>query len=199
MTYQAITHVTDELVERFRAVAEHPDVPVEPREVQLASPEEVGANATTRIALYPFRVTRDGSTGSMHPRRAGDAAHRDAPLSVAVQYLVTVYPDDTEGSTSGTYDQQRLLGLALQTLHDNSLLEPDAVAGVEQDAPIGVTIADDPLEQYCNLWNQFPDATYQPSVIVEVGPVVIRSMNVDEIAAVAERDVDVDRRPDDRD
>lgn len=193
MTYEAIRYVSDALVDVLAETARHPEVPVGPDEVELLSPGDVGPNSTVRIGVYPYRVRKDGSVGSMNTTPVNDTARRDPPLPLAIDYLVTAYPREDEDHTSGTVGQQQALGLALQTIHDTGVLDPADTDGLEQDTRIGLSVSDPPREELFSLWARF-DATYQPSVTVEVSPVMIQSINEESFSRVAERDVDVARR-----
>lgn len=195
MTYEAIRNVSEALVDELAETADHPELPVEPDEVELLSPGDVGPNSTVRIGLYPFRIGKDGSVGSMSTTQVGDSARRDPPLSVTIHYLVTAYPRDDEDDDSGTLGQQQALGLALQTIHDLSVLEPADTDGLDQEPHVALSITDTPLDDLVALWARF-DATYQPSVVVEAAPVMIQSINEAAFTRIAERDVDVDRNAD---
>jgi hypothetical protein len=191
MTYEAIRHVSEALVDRLQSTVDHPELPVSPNQIELTSPADIGPNSTVRVGVYPYRVTQDGSVGSMSRQEVDDSAHRDPPLPVTIDYLVTTYPRDDEDSVSGTIGQQQALGLVLQTINDNSVFEPEAVQGIEQNSRIALSITSQPLEQLLSLWARF-DATYHPSVSVEAAPVMIQSINETEFTRVAERDVDVE-------
>lgn len=195
MTYEAIRHVSDALVDRLAESADYPELPVDPDEIELLSPGDIGPNSTVRIGLYPYRVRKDGSVGSMSTTSVGESARRDPPLPVTVDYLVTAYPREDEDNISGTVGQQQALGLVLQTINDAGILEPAETAGIEQDTRIGLSITEIPFDQVLSIYAQF-DATYQPSVTIEASPVMIQSINEAEFTRIAERDVDVDRRPD---
>lgn len=194
MTYEAIRHVTEAVLDVLSETADHPDLPVDPDEVQLTSPGDVGPNDITRIGVYPYRVRKDGSVGSMNTTQVGDSARRDPPLPVSVDYLLTAYPRDDEDNESGTIGQQQALGLALQTINDRGVFEPEDVDRLEQETRLTLSITETPHEELMSLWARF-DATYQPSVVVEASPVMIASLNETTFTRIAERDVDVERDP----
>ncbi|QIB76123.1 DUF4255 domain-containing protein [Halogeometricum borinquense] len=195
MTYEAIRYVSEALVDLLKETADYPELPVEPDEIELISPADIGPNSTVRIGFYPYRVRKDGSVGSMNTTPVGESAKRDPPLPITIDYLVTAYPRDDEDNVTGTIGQQQALGLVLQTLNDVGILEPEETEGIEQDTRIGLTITNAPLDEVFSLWARF-DATYQPSVTVEVSPVMIQSINEAEFSRIAERDVGVERKPD---
>lgn len=192
MSYEAIRQVTETLVDLLSETADHPELPVAPEGVQLASPADVGPNSVTRIGVYPYRVRKDGSVGSMNTTQVGDTTRRDPPLPVAVDYLVTAYPREDEDTVSGSFGQQQALGLALQTVNDRGVVEPEGPEPVDQDTRLTFSLRDSSHEELMSLWARF-DATFQPSVSVEAAPVMIRSLNETVFTRVAERDVDVDR------
>jgi hypothetical protein len=192
MTYEAIGHTTETFVELLSDTADHPELPVSPDEVQLASPADVGPNDITRIGIYPYRVRKDGSVGSMNTTQLDDSARRDPPLAVAIDYLVTAYPREDEDIVSASTGQQQALGLALQTINDRGVIEPENEWSIDQDTRLTISLRESSQEALTSLWARF-DATYQPSVSVEASPVMIRSLNETAFARIAERDVDVNR------
>ncbi|MDS0260509.1 DUF4255 domain-containing protein [Haloarcula sp. S1CR25-12] len=194
MTYEAIRHVTETFRDLLSETADHPELPVAPDEVQLASPGDVGPNDITRIGIYPYRVRKDGSVGSMNTTQVGDSTRRDPPLSVAIDYLVTAYPREDEDNDSGTIGQQQALGLALQTVSDRGVIEPEEMDRLDQGTRLTLSLSETPHEELMSLWARF-DATFQPSVVVEAAPVMIASLNETEFTRIAERDVDVEQDP----
>ncbi|ELZ08793.1 hypothetical protein C478_17956 [Natrinema thermotolerans DSM 11552] len=195
MTYEAIRHVTEALVDLLAETAAYPELPVNPDEIELISPGDIDANSTVRIGLYPYQVRKDGSVGSMNKTQVGDSARRDPPTPVTVDYLVTAYPREDEDNVSGTLGQQQALGLVFQTIDDVGVFEPTEIDAIDQDTRIGLSITDLPLEQLLSLYARF-DATYQPSITVEASPVMIQSINEAAFTRVAQRDVGVKKRPD---
>lgn len=192
MTYEAIGHVSETFVDLLSETAAHPDLPVGPDDVQLVSPGGVGPDDSTRIGIYPYRVRKDDSVGSMNTTSVGDSARRDPPLPVAVDYLVTAYPRDDEDNDSGTVGQQQALGLALQTVNDRGVVDPDEMERLNQGTRLTLSLSETPHEELMSLWARF-EATFQPSVVIEASPVMIASLNETAFTKITERDVDVER------
>jgi len=195
MTYEAIRHVTEALVDLLSETADYPEVPVNPDEIELISPGDINANSTVRIGLYPYQVRKDGSVGSLNKTQIGDATRRDPPVPVTVDYLVTAYPRADEDNVSGTLGQQQALGLVFQTIEDVGVFEPTEIEAIDQDTRIGLSITELPLDQLLSLYARF-DATYQPAIRVEASPVLIQSINEAAFTRVTERDVGVEKQPD---
>jgi hypothetical protein len=196
VTFTAVAAVGETLLDLFRARIERQRPASFSRsDVALTSPEAVDADSGIRLGLFPYRVARDGTVGATAPE-VTRSTKRDPPLPLSLRYLLTAYPDDGDGDrTTKTLAQQRTLGLAIQLLHDNSRLEPEAcAAGLEQERPLSITVTSEPVDRLTNLWTRFGDATYHPSVTFEVSPVLIRSTNEESVTRVDERETDLSRR-----
>lgn len=201
MTDTAVAAVGETLLELFRARIERRRTHSLSRsDVALASPEAVDTESGIRLGLFLYRVTRDGDAGAAAPEIT-QSTKRDPPLPLSLRYLLTAYPDDGDGErTTKTLAQQRTLGLAIQLLHDNARLEPEAcAAALDQECPLSIAVTAQPPDRLTNLWTRFGDATYHPSVTFEVSPVLIRSTNEESVTRVDERETDVSRRSDDPD
>ncbi len=164
VTFTAVAAVSETLLELFqKQIEQRRNVSFSRSDVALTSPETVDADSGVRLGLFLYHVTRDEKAGAAAPEIV-QSTKRDPPLPLSLQYLLTAYPMDDEGEqATGTLAQQRTLGLAIQLLHDNSRLEPDAcAAGLDQERHLSITVTSEPLDQLTNLWARFGDATYHP-------------------------------------
>lgn len=194
--YDVIATVSEALVERLRtAVAEREDViSIDSSDIVLASPDEVGADADTRLSLYLYTVEPTGH--QMHKQIVEDDVRRDPPLSLRLHYLLTAYPSGsgTDETTNHT-DQHHTLGLAMQVLHDNATVAPedlDDSVETEQDATL--SMASDAEDRIARLWDSFRDVPLYPSAAYTVEPVRIDSRREEQITRVSERDVEAHPR-----
>lgn len=195
MSHRALIDISETLVAQLREAADHDGIPIDPDTIELLSPEEVGAEADTRLAVYPLQVDEDGTTGPT-TRQVSESTRREPPLAVSVRYLVVAYPaEDTD--QADVVDQLRALGLALQTVHDTPVIDPTEDVPLEQDREVSLSIASVSTDERTSVWTRFPDATHRPSAIIDAGPVMIQSANTDEFTRVSERETDLGRRSDD--
>lgn len=201
-TYAAIADVSEALVERLRdQVAERSDVvSIDRSEIGVVSPGESAAEADVRLGLYLYRVTEDGSMKNVERYDPGQDTTAEPPLALELRYVLAAYPAQSgREETSKALDQQRLLGLAMQVLYDNSVLDSESLSGSgDEDANVTVSLAREPTDTFSTLWNTLTDDNLQPAALYHVGPVQIDPRAGEEIQRVTDRAAEVERLPEER-
>lgn len=181
MTSDAIAAVSERLRTLLRDRFE--DEEIDREAVALGSPADLDGRSSPRLGLYLYRI----EPAREHTER--DRRQSAPPLSLDLRYLLTAYPP-AEGATGGALGQHRLLGLALQTLHDVSVLDvPEAV----DDRDIRLSLEERGQDDRAWVWEAFPETPYRPSVSYHVRPVVIESRIEQDIPEVTERRTSVSR------
>jgi hypothetical protein len=113
-----ISHVTESLQALLRAAITNGG-PLPGTPVDLRSPKEIGtAAAVTLVSLWLYRVRRLDELVNAPPVRRPDGRLSPRPLPLNLHYLVT--PIAGESLT-----RQRLLGAAMQALHQQPRLGPE--------------------------------------------------------------------------
>jgi len=166
--------------------------------VSLVSPDEVGADSETRLSLSLYRVEENAAMKNTETARHGDpTVSQEPPLALDLYYLVSAYPGGTDDRTAATVEQQRILGLAMQTFHDNAVLSGDQLAGsLDTELELQVSLVNASVDELSGLWSTVPEAAFQPSAVYHVGPVLIDSRQREEVVPVTDREATVDRTPD---
>ena len=199
--YTAIGAVGETLVGLLRArIAERrrdsPDVlDIEGSQVGLASPDDVDAGEDLRLTLYLYQVSESAHLKNAEREAVGTDRLRRPPLALDLHYLLTAYPatrghgPSAVSRTDRTAEQHRLLGLAMQVLQDNAVVDGDDLSGglTEQ---LYVSLEPQATEDVLNIWNTFAESPYQPSVSYVVGPVRIDSTAAFDAYRVVERDIE---------
>jgi hypothetical protein len=181
MTSEAIAAVG----ERLRAILRDrlADEGIDRETVALGSPADLAAKATPRLGLYLYRIEPAREHTDRERRQSAP------PLSLDLRYLLTAYPP-SEGASGGTLGQHRLLGLAMQTLHDVSVLDvPEAV----DDREVRLSLEERGPDDRAWVWETFPETPYRPSVSYHVRPVVIDSRIDRTVPEVTDRRTSVSR------
>lgn len=155
-----IGHVSQSLQDMLRAAITDAG-PFTGTQVELRSPKEIGTPAapTMILSLWLYRVRRFDDIENTPARIGPDGRLRRAPLPLLLHYLVTPLASDE-------LNRQRLLGAAMQALHDQArigteFLRPGLLA--EDDVPIGLHLEQQSLEDASRVW-QALQAPYQLSV-----------------------------------
>jgi len=165
--------------------------------VSLVAPDEVDEESETRLSLSLYRIEENASMKNTDLGHTGDPnVSQEPPLVLDLYYLVTAYPGSADG-TAATVEQQRVLGLAMQTFHDNAVLSGEQLTGsLDAEAELQLSLVNTSVDELTGLWTTYPDASFQPSVVYHVGPILIDSRQREEITPVTDRETSVDRTPD---
>lgn len=177
-SYDAIAVASETLVELLRdRIAERGDViSVNRSEIALVSPDDVGADSDVRLSVFLYDVVENSVMKNQRVEQADAGTKPQTPVVLDLQYLLTAFPSQSGGDeTTNTLDQQRVLGLAMQVLHDNSHLGADELPASIADTDIQITLENEGFGALTDVWTSFRDTALQPSVAYQFGPVVIES------------------------
>ena len=194
--YTAIADVSETLLALLRdRFAGRDDVfSMDGEAISLVAPDEVDADSETRLSLSLYRIEENAAMKNTEAHTGDPTVAREPPLALDLYYLVTAYPGGTDGGTAATVDQQRVLGLAMQTFHDNAVLSEDDLGGsLDPDLELQISLVNASVDELSGLWSTVPDAAFKPSAVYHVGPVLIDSRQQEEIVPVTERETTVDR------
>jgi len=161
--------------------------------IALASPNRIEDESEVRLSVFLYSVSKNDVLNTRHREYSQDEeTAQDPPLALDLHYLVTAYPAGSNGDlTPETLDQHRILGLAVQTLHDNGLLDGTEFGRNGQfDRDISITLQTDTSEEAMDIWfNAVGETPYHLSVAYTVGPVLVDSRVEEEIPPVDEREM----------
>jgi hypothetical protein len=149
-----ISHVTESLQGLLRAaIAAGGSLSGTP--VDLRSPREIGgAGNQTLLSLWLYRVRRLDELNNAPPQRQPDGRLSVRPLPLNLHYLLTPI-------AANPLTAQRLLGLAMQALHQEARLGADflhpALLETTQ-ASVGIHLEPQTAEEAVRIWH----ALHQP-------------------------------------
>lgn len=197
-TYTAIADVSETLVALLRdRVAARDDVfAMDEEAVSLAAPDAVDGESATRLSLSLYRIEENASmkNSDLSPTASSPTVSQEPPLVLDLYYLLTAYPGGGSADvTTATVEQQRVLGLAMQTFHDNAVLRDKQLSGsLDSDLDLQISLVNTPADELTGLWSTVPDAAFQPSAVYHVGPVLLDSRQREEVTPVTDRETTVD-------
>lgn len=199
-SYTAIADVSETLCGLLRdQFVDRDDVfSIDGEAVSLVSPDEVSEDSSTRVGLSLYRIEENASMKNSNTAHAtsNPIVAQEPPLALDLYYLVTAYSGATDG-TAATLEQQRLLGAAMQTFHDDAVLSGEQLSGtLDSDIDLQISLVNTSVDELTGLWTTVPDTAFQPSAVYHVGPVLIDSRRREEITPVTDRETTVDRSPD---
>lgn len=197
--YTAIAEVSQTLLELLgEAVASRENlVSLDAENIALVDPDDVSADDQTRLSISLYHLEENVSMTNSRPYHPSDPNLEDgSPLGVDLYYLLTAHPGGSDDSTAQRLEQQRVLGLALQTFQDNAILRDEQLSkGLEADGPLTISLVSQSLGERTNRRSTAPDTAFQPSVLYHVSPVVIDSRQHEELTPVIERETALGRYP----
>lgn len=145
-----------------------------PVSVSTLPPERVIAGANV-LGLYCYHVSPDASNRFRPRQPSGERPIATSPLTVILNYILTAHP-----TIVGDFDalaEQRLLGLAMKTLHDFAVIDDTTRVGGQIVMPIeirgqrnsfSVTQLQLTPGEALNYWANETQTTVRPSAYYEV-------------------------------
>ena len=174
--YAAIAQASETLVELLRErITERSDVvAVDRSEIALVSPAEVGADSEVRLSVFLYDVRENGVLKNQERTVIDEDTSRRPPLALDLRYLLTAFPSQSgSDETANTLDQQRVLGLAMQVLYEHAVLGPDELPSALSETEVRITLEEESLGAFTDVWSTFGDTSLQPSVAYQFSPVLI--------------------------
>lgn len=197
-TYSAIADVGVTLVELlYVGIQEQIDIKKE--EIVLSSPDEAGGQR--RLTVYLYQVTENSHLPNADRRDgAGDESDFDTanepPLVLDLHYLLTAHPKQGGQSGAGntltttTSEQHKLLGLAMQVLHENSILRGADLSESFSGRELHISLETSSTDELTNIWSTFHEQPLRPSITYIVTPAVIESTESHDLHRVVKRRIE---------
>jgi hypothetical protein len=185
VTYAALATVSETLVELLRDRIDERGgvVSIDRSEIALVSPDDVGADSDVRLSVFLYDVRENSVMKNQSAPAVDHDRTRDTPLALDLRYLVTAFPSQSgSADTANTLDQQRVLGLAMQVLHDNAVLGADELPPSLAADTVEISLEEESMSAFTDIWSTFGDAPLQPSVVYQVSPVLVESTNEEAVS-----------------
>ena len=118
---------------------------------------------------------------------------RYPPTAYVLYYMMTVISNEQINTRS--VNEQRIFGKALQTLADNTILEPYQLIGsaAENREPVNIMSNNLSFEEKSKLWN-FQNSPYRLSAFYKVAPVYVESNRMKESRRVIETRIGINTK-----
>lgn len=195
--YTAIAEVSQTLLSLLRQEVDSRDdvVSLDAETIALVDPEDVSVDDQTRLSVSLYHLEENAAMKNSQPRHPTDPNVKEgSPLGLDLYYLLTAHRGGSDESTAQTLEQQRVLGLAAQTLHDNAIVSGEQLAGgLKADGPLTISLVDESLTERTNRVSATPESTFQPSALYQVSTAVVDSQQHETVPSVTERDTAVGR------
>jgi hypothetical protein len=183
-TYKAIAGVSSSLKALLR------DRMTEVADITIAPPDvAVDSHTGRRINLYLYHLSENPYLKNQEiPGEGYPGAYGHPPLSLDLRYIFTAFGQNETGQDADI-EAQRILGDAMQVLHDTGIITPDLVEK-KQPPPqprildpsllgeyeqIKITFQPTTIEEISKIWTALPKVNFRRSVLYEVSVVQIQS------------------------
>jgi len=168
--YQAIADTGRTLVQLFEEQLV-PVLDLQPKSVGLSAPSEAG---NLSLSLFLYQVEENGiNRQSYHHSQGAGNSQSSPPVALDLSYIMTAH--STAEPPQRALDEQRILGRAIQILHDNPILRNSRLQGtlLEHGEELRIHFVQPlPLQTLAVL---FPNMPYKLSFTFSVTPVYIDS------------------------
>lgn len=160
-----------------------PDPIIESASIGLSSPIEDN-ELVVSVYLYEIRQSKEYQIYDMISQ--GNDLLQYPPLSLELSYLITVHSAADAGVRA--WDNNRLMGHILQTMHDHAILSGNDLVGTLRDhnEELRIIFEDIPSEK---LFNFFPQKPYKLSLGYSVSPVLLESKRTKKVTRILESDI----------
>ncbi|MFD2171201.1 DUF4255 domain-containing protein [Tumebacillus lipolyticus] len=158
-----------------------PDPIPQPEMIGLVAPADKGDFV---LSLFLYQIEQNGMAQQSYMIDNGPSV-QDPPMAVDLHYLITAH--SSADLQTRAIDEQRIMGRALQVLHDNSWLKGSALQGALSDSNEEFKIV---MREPINLHTAitlFPNQPYKLSFNFMAGPVYIDSGKNKPIGRIVER------------
>ena len=177
--YTAISDVGDSIIKLLR---EHlvPE-PIDKKEnIGLCSPAEKG---DFQLTLYLYNIEESGEFRQTEMIKLTDGNLQYPAISFNLYYLLTAY--STAELKSKASDEHKILGRAIQVLHDNAILTGNDLSGSLKNSnqDIRIQVKNLTYDEMMRIWN-FSNIPYNLSIAYRVGPILIDSTRIKETKRV---------------
>ncbi|MFC4101936.1 DUF4255 domain-containing protein [Paenibacillus xanthanilyticus] len=185
-TYAVIAEAGASLLALLRE-AMSPEPVTHPELIGMASPADKG---DLSLSLYLYRVAESSEGRRTEFIASGSGMLQFPPLALDLYYLLTPY--SSADLQSRTLDEHRILGKALQVLHDNAVLRAPYLTGSLAERGEELRITMDPMtpDALNGVWN-FGSLPQKLSIPLRIGPVYIESTKLKPTTRVVERQIRV--------
>lgn len=172
-SYTAIADVSRSIVEMLRATMV-PE-PVQKEEwIGLCPPNDRG---NYLLGLYLYNMDENPEQRSSSKQFLDREHYKEPPLSINLYYTLFAYSDAEPASRA--YDEQRILGRAIQQMNENRRLTGDYLCGSlkEKKEEFILELIPIALEEKVRIWSLFQQP-YHISAFYKVGPVLLESTKI---------------------
>ncbi len=187
--YRAIADVGETLIGLLRDKMEDL-IPTD--SIILASPGEIDAKDNVRLSLFLYQVLENAHLKNQEIQVTDPTKVTFPPQILELYYMLTSHVSSGEqDKTEKALEEHRVLGRALQVLHDNSVLSGSLLKGnLDKNDELHITLTLPSLDDLTKIWTTFAGRPFKSSVCYVVTPVRIDSAREMSVQRVISKEMD---------
>ncbi|WP_370573517.1 DUF4255 domain-containing protein [Methanomethylovorans sp.] len=187
--YRAIADVGETLIGLLRDKMEDL-IPTD--SIILASPGEIDAKDNVRLSLFLYQVLENAHLKNQEIQVTDPTKVTFPPQILELYYMLTSHVSSGEqDKTEKALEEHRVLGRALQVLHDNSVLSGSLLKGnLDKSDELHITLTLPSLDDLTKIWTTFAGRPFKSSVCYVVTPVRIDSAREMSVQRVISKEMD---------
>lgn len=180
-SYTIIADVSRSIVEMLRKTM-IPE-PIQKEEgIGLCSPNDRGNHI---LGIYLYDLEENPEQRSKERRYLDREHYKEPPISINLYYMLFAYSDADPANR--IYDEQRILGRAIQQMNENRRLTDEYLKGTLKEKEEFIELAMIPisLEEKVRIWSLFQQP-YRICAFYKAGPVFLESTKIFQTKRVKE-------------
>jgi len=144
----------------------------------LASPGDIDSKDNVRLSLFLYQVLENAHLKNQEMQAADPTKLVFPPQALELYYLLTSHVSSGEQDrTEKTLEEHRVLGRALQIMHDNPVLSGSLLKGnLDKSDELHITLTSLSTDDLTRIWTTFQGRPLRSSVCYVVTPVRIDSV-----------------------
>jgi hypothetical protein len=158
----------------------------------LASPGEIDSKDNVRLSLFLYQIVENAHLKNQEMQVTDPTKVNFPPQILELYYMLTSHVSSGEqDKTEKALEEHRVLGRALQVLHDNSILSGSLLKGnLDTSDELHITLTSPTLDDLTKIWTTFAGRPFRSSVCYVVTPVRIDSGREMSVQRVISKEMD---------
>lgn len=158
----------------------------------LASPGEIDSKDNVRLSLFLYQIVENAHLKNQEMQVTDPTKVNFPPQILELYYMLTSHVSSGEqDKTEKALEEHRVLGRALQVLHDNSILSGSLLKGnLDTSDELHITLTTPTLDDLTKIWTTFAGRPFRSSVCYVVTPVRIDSGREMSVQRVISKEMD---------
>ncbi len=158
----------------------------------LASPGEIDAKDNVRLSLFLYQILENAHLKNQEMQLTDPTKVTFPSQILELYYMLTSHVSSGEqDKTEKALEEHKVLGRALQVLHDNSILGGSLLKGnLDRSDELHITLTSPTLDDLTKIWTTFAGRPFRSSVCYVVTPVRIDSSRKMSVQRVISKEMD---------